>query len=59
MLRRAAAVIAVLIFGGIAYLTLAPVPIEPVAWQAPPAPGYAGAHALKYAPCEPAALSHW
>ena len=45
MLRRAAAVIAVLIFAGIAYLTLAPVPIEPVVWQAPPAPGYAGAHA--------------
>jgi sugar lactone lactonase YvrE len=45
MLRKAAAVNAVLVFAAIAYLTLAPVPIEPVAWQAPPAPGYAGAHA--------------
>lgn len=45
MLRKAAAVIAILIFAAIVYLLLAPVPIEPVAWQAPPAPGYAGAHA--------------
>lgn len=28
-----------------AYLGLAPVPIQPVAWQAPPAPGYTGPHA--------------
>lgn len=28
-----------------AYMTLWPVPVEPVAWQAPAAPGYAGAHA--------------
>lgn len=28
-----------------AYLTLWPVPIEPVVWQAPAAPGYAGVHA--------------
>lgn len=42
--RKAAAVIAILIFAGIAYLTLAPVSVEPVAWQAPQAPGYAGPH---------------
>ncbi|MFC3378921.1 SMP-30/gluconolactonase/LRE family protein [Rugamonas sp. CCM 8940] len=28
-----------------AYLSLWPVPIEPLAWQAPAAPGYVGAHA--------------
>jgi sugar lactone lactonase YvrE len=28
----------------VAYLLLWPVPIEPVAWQAPAAPGYAGPH---------------
>ena len=45
MLRKAAAVIAILVLAGIAYLALAPVPVEPVAWQAPQAPGYAGPHA--------------
>jgi sugar lactone lactonase YvrE len=29
----------------IAYLALAPVPVEPVAWEAPRAPGYVGPHA--------------
>ncbi|MGH8494733.1 MAG: SMP-30/gluconolactonase/LRE family protein [Gammaproteobacteria bacterium] len=45
MLRKAAAVIAILVFAAIAWFTLAPVAVEPVAWQAPPAPGYAGPHA--------------
>lgn len=45
MLRKTAAVIALLILAGIGYLALAPVPVEPVAWQAPQAPGYAGPHA--------------
>ena len=45
MLREAAAVIAILVLAGIAYLALAPVPVEPVAWQAPQAPGYGGPHA--------------
>ena len=45
MLRKAAVIIVLLVFAAVAYLALAPVPIEPVAWQAPPAPGYAGAHA--------------
>ena len=29
-----------------AYLSLWPVPVQPVAWKAPPAPGYAGVHAV-------------
>ena len=29
-----------------AYLSLWPVPVQPVAWNAPAAPGYAGAHAV-------------
>lgn len=45
MLRKAIAIIVILVLAGIAYLTLAPVPVEPVAWQAPQAPGYAGPHA--------------
>jgi len=44
MLRAVAAVVAIALLAGLAYLALAPVPIEPVAWQAPPAPGYAGPH---------------
>lgn len=34
MLRKAAAIIAILALPGIACLTLAPVPVEPVAWLA-------------------------
>lgn len=45
MLRKTAAAIVILIFAGIAYLTLAPVPVEPVAWRAPQTPGYVGPHA--------------
>ena len=45
MLRAAAIVVALGLLAGIGYLALAPVPIEPVAWQAPPAPGYAGPYA--------------
>jgi sugar lactone lactonase YvrE len=40
-LRIVALVVAVLA----AYLALWPVPVEPVAWQAPASPGYAGPHA--------------
>lgn len=29
-----------------AYLSLWPVPVQPVAWKAPPAPGYVGVHAV-------------
>jgi len=40
--------IAVVLLGLAAYLTLWPVPVEPVAWAAPPDPGYGGAHALNH-----------
>lgn len=39
----ALAIVAVVVL--VAYLSLWPIPIEPVAWQAPASPGYAGAHA--------------
>jgi sugar lactone lactonase YvrE len=42
LLRLAALVL--LILG--AWLTLAPVPVDPVAWQPPPNPGYTGPHAV-------------
>ncbi|MDX1375102.1 MAG: SMP-30/gluconolactonase/LRE family protein [Burkholderiales bacterium] len=45
MLRFAATVIAIVLLGALGFLAFAPVPIEPVAWRAPPAPGYAGPHA--------------
>lgn len=44
MKRLAAAVFAVVAILA-AYLTLWPVPVQPVAWQAPTAPGYLGPHA--------------
>jgi hypothetical protein len=31
-----------------AYLSLWPVPIEPVSWRAPAAPGYSGPHAVNH-----------
>lgn len=37
--------IAALLLAGLAYLVLWPVPIEPVSWAAPEAPGYVGPHA--------------
>ena len=45
MTRRSLVVVAVLVALAAAYLLLAPVPIEPVAWSAPAAPGYVGPHA--------------
>lgn len=46
MSRRRLALVALAAFGLlVAYLTLWPVPIDPVPWQAPPNPGYTGAHA--------------
>ena len=45
MQRTVVILVAIALLAGFGYLALAPVPIEPVAWQAPPAPGYAGAHA--------------
>ena len=43
--KKIAMGVAALVVLGAAYLALWPVPVQPVAWSAPPAPGYAGAHA--------------
>lgn len=45
MLRKTLAVLLLLIPLLGAYLTLAPLPLEPVAWEAPTSTGYTGAHA--------------
>lgn len=45
-MRKALALVMVPVLLLTAYLTLWPVPVEPVAWQAPTAPGYRGAHAV-------------
>lgn len=44
-MKRATVLPIVLALVSAAYLSLWPVPIEPVAWQAPVAPGYTGVHA--------------
>jgi sugar lactone lactonase YvrE len=43
--RKVAAVSAAALTVAATYLLLWPVPVEPVTWQAPAAPGYVGAHA--------------
>ncbi len=45
MLRRLPSLLTILILAAIAYLALFPMPLKPVIWSAPKAPGYAGAHA--------------
>jgi sugar lactone lactonase YvrE len=45
MLKRAAYIVAALVVLVIGYLLLWPVPIEPVAWQPPPAPALEGPYA--------------
>lgn len=40
--------LSVVLLAGIAYLSLWPVPVDPVSWQAPAAPGYTGAHAVNH-----------
>ncbi|OGB24514.1 MAG: strictosidine synthase [Burkholderiales bacterium RIFCSPLOWO2_02_FULL_57_36] len=45
MLRKIIIALLVLVLVSVAYLTLAPVPVEPVAWQAPKDAGYVGPHA--------------
>ncbi|WP_296448296.1 SMP-30/gluconolactonase/LRE family protein [Rhodoferax sp. UBA5149] len=45
-MKKAAWVLGVLVLALAAYLSLWPVPIEPVSWNAPTAPGYVGAHAV-------------
>jgi len=44
-MKRALQVTVLLLAALAAYLAFWPVPIEPVAWQAPPSPGYSGPHA--------------
>lgn len=46
ILRRIVASLAAVLVALAAYLLLWPVPVEPVAWAAPPAQGYVGAHAV-------------
>ncbi len=46
MLKRIAWIALLALLALAAYLALWPVPIRPVAWAAPAAPGYAGAHAV-------------
>jgi sugar lactone lactonase YvrE len=41
-------VLGVLLLAGLAYFGLWPVPVEPVSWLAPAAPGYAGPHAVNH-----------
>lgn len=45
-MKKAALLFAVILLLLAGYLTLWPVPIEPVSWNAPTAPGYAGRHAV-------------
>lgn len=44
-MKKTLAALALVVLALIAYLALWPVPVDPVAWPAPPTPGYAGAHA--------------
>jgi len=44
-MKRALGVLALSVLALVAYLSLWPVPIKAVAWNAPAAPGYTGAHA--------------
>ncbi|HRI18775.1 MAG TPA: SMP-30/gluconolactonase/LRE family protein [Burkholderiaceae bacterium] len=46
MFRRIAWIVVPALLALAAYLALWPVPVRPVAWEAPAAPGYAGAHAV-------------
>jgi sugar lactone lactonase YvrE len=44
--KKAALALAIVVLVLAGYLTLWPVPIEPVSWEAPVAPGYAGPHSV-------------
>lgn len=43
---RSLSVVLALLVGAVAYLAAWPVPVDPVAWEAPPNPGYTGAFAV-------------
>jgi sugar lactone lactonase YvrE len=45
-MKKLLGVLGVLVLAGLAYFCLWPIPIEPVRWNAPTAPGYAGPHAV-------------
>lgn len=45
MLKRLAWIVALVLLALAAYLVLWPVPVQPVRWKAPAAPGYVGVHA--------------
>ncbi|MCA0243678.1 MAG: SMP-30/gluconolactonase/LRE family protein [Proteobacteria bacterium] len=46
MLKRTLSLLGLVLLALAAYLALWPVPVQPEAWQAPPDPGYRGAHAV-------------
>ncbi|MFH1630023.1 MAG: SMP-30/gluconolactonase/LRE family protein, partial [Pseudomonadota bacterium] len=46
MLKKILWSLIVIIVGGLLYFVAWPVPIDPVAWEAPPNPGYTGAFAV-------------
>eukprot|EP01030_Chromulinospumella_sphaerica_P005368 gene5369-5247_t len=45
-MKKLLGLLGVLVLAGLAYFCLWPVPVEPVSWNAPDAPGYAGPHAV-------------
>jgi len=45
VIRKLLAVLGLVLLAGMAYLAFAPVPISPLAWEAPANPGYTGVHA--------------
>jgi sugar lactone lactonase YvrE len=45
-MKKAISLLAIAVLALVAYLSLWPVPIEPVSWNAPSAPGYSGPHTV-------------
>ena len=45
-MKKAALIVGLMVLALAAYLSLWPVPIEPLSWNAPKAPGYVGVHAV-------------
>ena len=50
VMKKLFGVCGALVLAGLAYFCLWPIPIEPVSWDAPAAPGYAGPHAVNDKP---------